>query len=1053
MERTVQKVIKNCSTCHTFQKQAVMNHPAKSITATTIFERIGIDLIGGLPETKEGYKYIMVITEYVSKYPYAVAIKSKSALEVAENFAVYISLFGPPKILLSDQGMEFCNQILQNLCKINGIEHKVTAPYNPRTNGQTERFNQTLMEALRKHTALNPLEWNKWLPFVLMSYRRRIHNATNFSPYEIMFGKKMNWFEDWQPKINEDLHEAIINRSLELRKMIEEIQPIAVENIHRSKITQENVQDLRANVVDEALKPGTVVYKKVEGLLGKLQERYSGPYKIVELRNDGNYSLSNRYGHLLQQTVPLHKLKIISGSIEETEVYYVDKILKHRLNKEKEYEFYVKWEGYSDKFNQWISQDNFDSPKMIQEYFKSLESDSQKQPRTRSKMPKSNVLQTVLVILCCFTLTQAVNIHETFPFCDGHLNSKYVNINNFCVKTFQFSQTGEGSVKQINVLNKLSNPISGIGYQCKMEKIISKTHLGILGNEVVNSRTNIEELSAEECAYMISSKKCHGHEMICDNSNCYYEEEVSLSFNYIADLLFEAYKCSFAVRVISSTDENKVMIDKHKQPCKAKDLSCILHDSTVIWNKDVIHECPYEKILPDLTIRSLGANSNLWTTKIPKPKTIRLQPKEIITYHGHKRQTKDKQPSLLFKITEAITQCNHTMYTTSEGLYLILSNNTLNLSISNQKSADLKSHFELLEAEFDALQEQMYENFEILTTSVCNTNKNILQLFKLLENTYFYYSDITGTKVILYSNHGSVFEPTCLEIKKIEILENTKYCYIDTPVTFKYFNQTVHAFLNSNGILIPTSSLESCETSVQKVILPSGRILERHANKIIIKENFNTDESSINLMDIGLEKPNFEHHEGIIQDLNILQQVQNVFTMTEVNGGKFMVLPDSYQSYNPIAKATVDTIEVIKKESYTARKISLIVISILISVLLFFTLCSLYKFNCFPKLLFYLRVKREIRKQKQAQLIELREKVRKLRPIKQTKNTSLHTLQYESDNNKSNLILVNDSMEGINPEKDFAESKAKQSFTNNNVITDTPRNSLPTAISTFFNKK
>ena len=67
MERTVQKVLKKCSICHTFQKQAVMNHPAKSITSTTIFEKIGIDLIGGLPESKEGYKNIMVITEYVSK--------------------------------------------------------------------------------------------------------------------------------------------------------------------------------------------------------------------------------------------------------------------------------------------------------------------------------------------------------------------------------------------------------------------------------------------------------------------------------------------------------------------------------------------------------------------------------------------------------------------------------------------------------------------------------------------------------------------------------------------------------------------------------------------------------------------------------------------------------------------------------------------------------------------------------------------------------------------------------------------------------------------------
>ena len=99
---------------------------------------------------------------------------------------------------------------------------------------------------------------------------------------------------------------------------------------------------------------------------------------------------------------------------------------------------------------------------MIQEYFKTINFANEKQQKTRPKIQKNDFLHCVFTILCCLTLTQAVNVQETFPFCDGHLNSQYININNFCGDKVQFIQQEENSVRHINVLNKLSNPVSGI---------------------------------------------------------------------------------------------------------------------------------------------------------------------------------------------------------------------------------------------------------------------------------------------------------------------------------------------------------------------------------------------------------------------------------------------------------------------------------------------------------------------------------------------------------------------------------------------------------------
>ena len=143
MEDDIKHVISKCIPCKRNQSAPVQSHSALALPITGVFERVGMDLVFGLPETTDGYKGIMVLTEYLTKYPYAVPIRSKCADEIATHLFGFISFFGPPKILLSDQGKEFLNTIVDHLSKISGIERRVTSPYHPQTNGMTERFNHT----------------------------------------------------------------------------------------------------------------------------------------------------------------------------------------------------------------------------------------------------------------------------------------------------------------------------------------------------------------------------------------------------------------------------------------------------------------------------------------------------------------------------------------------------------------------------------------------------------------------------------------------------------------------------------------------------------------------------------------------------------------------------------------------------------------------------------------------------------------------------------------------------------------------------------------------
>ncbi|CAF1052280.1 unnamed protein product [Brachionus calyciflorus] len=140
-------------------------------------------------------------------------------------------MFGPPKIVLSDQGTEFNNKLVDGLIKWLGAEHKFTSAYNPSTNGLTKRFNQTLIESLRKHAETTPNNWDKWLPYVLMAYRCKIHSTNQFTPFELMFGRNMNKFENWTRQGTNCEIIELTERADELKKLSEESQQMALVKI------------------------------------------------------------------------------------------------------------------------------------------------------------------------------------------------------------------------------------------------------------------------------------------------------------------------------------------------------------------------------------------------------------------------------------------------------------------------------------------------------------------------------------------------------------------------------------------------------------------------------------------------------------------------------------------------------------------------------------------------------------------------------------------------------------------------------------------------------
>uniref|UniRef100_A0A8C6S5A0 Integrase catalytic domain-containing protein n=1 Tax=Neogobius melanostomus TaxID=47308 RepID=A0A8C6S5A0_9GOBI len=132
-----------------------------------VWSLVGIDLIGPLQETSNGNKYIVAATDHFSKWTEATALPDKSAKSVAHFLCNVICRLGCMDTLISDQGREFVNSVIDNLMTHFKTDHRISSAYHPQTNGQRVRDNRTLKESLSKHVNDQGNNWDEFLPGVL----------------------------------------------------------------------------------------------------------------------------------------------------------------------------------------------------------------------------------------------------------------------------------------------------------------------------------------------------------------------------------------------------------------------------------------------------------------------------------------------------------------------------------------------------------------------------------------------------------------------------------------------------------------------------------------------------------------------------------------------------------------------------------------------------------------------------------------------------------------------------------------------------------------------
>ena len=155
----------------------------RKISAGAPMDLVAIDILSGLPTTADGHKYLLVATDYFTKLLEAIPLCDAEAHTCMRAlYSAFFSRFGLPRQLHSDQGSNFESKLVAELCSIAGIHKTRTTPFHPRSDGQTERANRTILQMLRASIDAQPESWPDRLPALLAAYRMTPHSVTGISP-------------------------------------------------------------------------------------------------------------------------------------------------------------------------------------------------------------------------------------------------------------------------------------------------------------------------------------------------------------------------------------------------------------------------------------------------------------------------------------------------------------------------------------------------------------------------------------------------------------------------------------------------------------------------------------------------------------------------------------------------------------------------------------------------------------------------------------------------------------------------------------------------------
>jgi len=282
MYKDIDNYIKSCIPCaqHNPRRQKTPGALRPIKPPEGVWQLVSMDYHGPIsPTSQRGNKYIITLTDVLSKFVIAKAVRDNSA-QTAVRFLKddVITKFGTPRCILTDNGTHFTSSLMNELIKQIGATHLYSTPYHPQTNGQIERYNSTMDAKIAALSNLRKTNWDDQLAFVTFDYNTSIHSSTKKIPFEMMYGRTpVLPFDTQDTNVTLSHDPEYLNK---LKNYLSSLNGMARKNIITTQDKYKQRYD--SNRIDPSYKIGDLVLVKALNLRHKFDLRYEGPFRIIK---------------------------------------------------------------------------------------------------------------------------------------------------------------------------------------------------------------------------------------------------------------------------------------------------------------------------------------------------------------------------------------------------------------------------------------------------------------------------------------------------------------------------------------------------------------------------------------------------------------------------------------------------------------------------------------------------------------------------------------------------------------------------------------------------
>lgn len=288
MLRDISQLVRNCPTCQVKKHSNEKKFPMKiTDTAGITFERVFMDLVGPLPQSHAGNRYILTVQDDLSKFLGAFPLVDKSANTVARAMVKHFFMkYAFPKFLISDCGSEFLAKVQQSVCGLLKIEQITSAPYHHQTVGALENSHKVLGNYLRSFSEEDKYNWDLWIPYFSYCYNSTVHFATGYTPFELVLGRN-NPIPDGKLRPLEPCYDVddYVN---ELRTRLEQARKDARDAQIQQKEKRKIFYDSKYKTLDKKIGIGDFALIRKENR-DKLDSIWHGPYEVIEIDESNCY--------------------------------------------------------------------------------------------------------------------------------------------------------------------------------------------------------------------------------------------------------------------------------------------------------------------------------------------------------------------------------------------------------------------------------------------------------------------------------------------------------------------------------------------------------------------------------------------------------------------------------------------------------------------------------------------------------------------------------------------------------------------------------------------